>query len=111
MKIIASQVMQNVGTTLQLAPVIVLALPPLAISTVAPAAVHPPEVERQLAFLVADWTIEGYEKNYRETCSWYADRNFVVCETLNQTEASPQRSVSILGWSAADGATPSRQTR
>jgi hypothetical protein len=63
--------------------------------------VHPPEVERQLAFLVEDWTIEGMEATYRETCRWYHGRSFVVCETVDRSEGEPQQSVSILGWSAA----------
>ncbi|HET9427524.1 MAG TPA: hypothetical protein VFO69_04115 [Allosphingosinicella sp.] len=66
-----------------------------------PTGVHPPEVERQLAFLVDDWTIEGMEATYRETCRWYHQRSFVVCETTDSSEGAPSHSVSILGWSAA----------
>lgn len=40
-------------------------------ATTPPTGVHPPEVEQQLSFLVEDWTIEGYEDKYRETCSWW----------------------------------------
>jgi len=64
------------------------------------AGVHPPEIEQQLSFLAQDWTIEGYEGKYRETCTWYAERSFVVCDSLDETEATPARSVSIFGWSA-----------
>lgn len=67
----------------------------------APTGVHPHEVERQLAFLVNDWTIEGLEASYRETCRWYHQRSFVVCETTDRSEGEPAHSVSILGWSAA----------
>ncbi|HZW15458.1 MAG TPA: hypothetical protein VFF66_04290 [Brevundimonas sp.] len=65
------------------------------------AGAHPPEVERPLAFLVNDWTIEGSEAGYRETCRWYHQRSFVVCETVDQTGGTPDHSVSIFGWSAA----------
>ena len=68
--------------------------------TAAPSA-HPPEVEQQLAFLVNDWTIEGSEATYRETCRWYHQRSFVVCESVDSSEGAPAHSVSILGWSAA----------
>ena len=67
----------------------------------AQAGVHPPEVEQRLAFLVNDWTIEGSEATYRETCEWYAERSFVVCHTLDRESGTPTKSVSILGWSAA----------
>ena len=73
----------------------------LAASAASQAGVHPPELEGQLAFLVNDWTIEGHESKYRETCTWYEARSFVVCDTLDKTESTPARSVSILGWSAA----------
>jgi hypothetical protein len=73
----------------------------LAVSASSQAGIHSPEVEQKLAFLVNDWTIEGYEQRYRETCIWFEGRSFVVCQTLDETEASPARSVSIFGWSAA----------
>lgn len=63
--------------------------------------VHPAEVEQRLSFLVEDWTIEGAETTYRENCEWYAQRSFVVCNTVDRESGSPQHSVSILGWSAA----------
>lgn len=62
---------------------------------------HPPEVEARLAFLVEDWTIEGSENVYRETCRWYHGRSFVVCEAEDRSEPTPSHSVSIFGWSAA----------
>jgi hypothetical protein len=65
------------------------------------AGVHPPEVEQKLAFLVNDWTIKGYEQKYRETCTWFEGKSFVICRTFDETEARPGQSVSIFGWSAA----------
>ena len=72
----------------------------LLLAQPAPAGIHPPEVERQLAFLVNDWTIEGSENAYRETCRWYHQRSFVVCESVDSTEGPAEHSVSIFGWSA-----------
>lgn len=72
-----------------------------ASSGAAVAGVHPAEVEQRLAFLVNDWTIEGAEATYRENCEWYADRSFVVCNTVDREDGTPSNSVSILGWSTA----------
>ena len=71
------------------------------LAATAPIGVHPIDVEQQLAFLVNDWTIEGYEEKYRETCTWWHNRSFVICESLDETEGSPNHSVSIFGWSAS----------
>lgn len=65
------------------------------------AGVHPPEVEKRLSFIVGDWTIEGAERTFRETCKWYAGRSFVVCNSVDRESGKPELSVSILGWSAA----------
>lgn len=68
------------------------------------AGTHPVEVEDRLAFLVEDWTIEGAEATYRETCAWYHGRSFVVCQAVDQESRQPEHSVSIFGWSAEDRA-------
>jgi hypothetical protein len=68
---------------------------------VASAGVHPPEIEARLAALVGDWTIPGQERTYRELCEWYAERAFVVCNSLDASDGS--KSVSILGYSKAEG--------
>jgi hypothetical protein len=63
----------------------------------APTSVHPADVEARLAKLVGDWTIAGQEASYRETCSWYGARAFVVCDTTDTSDGSVSR--SILGYS------------
>ena len=73
----------------------------LACSQPAFAGVHPQEVEQRLSFIVGDWTIEGAEATYRENCEWYAERSFVVCNTVDRENGQPVHSVSIIGWSAA----------
>ena len=73
----------------------------LTASSASIAGVHPAEVEQRLAFIVGDWTIEGAETTYRENCEWYAERSFVVCNTVDRESGQPVHSVSILGWSAA----------
>jgi hypothetical protein len=62
------------------------------------ASVHPAEIEARLAPLVGDWTIEGHEATYRETCEWFAGRSFVVCNTTDSSDGSASQ--SVLGYSA-----------
>lgn len=80
---------------------LIVALVCVSSAAAAQAGVHPAEVEQRLSFIVNDWTIEGAEATYRETCEWYADRSFVVCNTVDRDGGTPAHSVSILGWSAA----------
>lgn len=68
-------------------------------SATAAAQVHPPEVEAHLAPIVGDWTIPGQEQTYRETCSWYGARAFVVCSFSDSSDGSSGQ--SILGFSKA----------
>lgn len=63
--------------------------------------VHAPEIEAHLAPLVGDWTIPGQEQTYRETCIWFGDRAFVVCNSTDRSDGSSSR--SILGFSKARG--------
>lgn len=66
------------------------------------AGVHPPEVEQQLSFIAGDWTISGYEGKYRDHCTWFDSRSFVVCDTDDRRHGT-HHSIAILGYSAADG--------
>jgi hypothetical protein len=72
-----------------------------AVATPAPAAIHAPEIETRLDWLVGDWTLAGHEATCRETCEWYGDRAFVVCSSSDSSDGSHSR--SILGYSQADG--------
>ena len=69
----------------------------------APVAAGAPEVEHGLAFLVGEWTIAGMEDNYRDSCTWFDDRAFVVCNTRDGRHGKPQHHVAVIGWSAAAG--------
>lgn len=73
----------------------------LSLASPCAAGVHPPEVEARLAMIVGDWTIEGMENSYREICSWYGDRSFVVCDTTDASDNTA--SVSVIGYSQRDG--------
>lgn len=76
----------------------------LALALAAQAAnnAHPPQVEQQLAFIAGDWTIKGMETTYRDHCTWFDARSFVVCDTTDRRRGN-HHSIAILGWSAADG--------
>lgn len=65
------------------------------------ATAHPPEVETQLSFLAGDWTMKGKEGSYRDHCTWFDDRSFIVCDT---TDGRPggHHSIAVIGWSAAE---------
>lgn len=71
----------------------------LVAGTAAAASVHPPEIEARLEMFVGDWTLEGMEQTYRETCEWYHRRSFVVCGTTEIEGGATRHSVSVLGYS------------
>src|SRR3954454_4634586 len=73
----------------------------LAAFAARPAAAGAPQVEQGLAFLVGEWTIAGLEDRYRDSCGWYDDRAFVVCNTLDGRHGKTQHHVAVLGWSEA----------
>ena len=60
-----------------------------------------PEVEQGLGFLVGEWTIAGMEDRYRDSCAWFEDHAFVVCNTMDGRHGKPQHHVAVLGWSEA----------
>ena len=74
----------------------------IALLAAAAANAHPAEVEQQLAFMVGDWTIKGLEANYRDNCTWFDARSFVICDTTDNRRGN-HHSIAVLGWSAAGG--------
>ena len=65
-----------------------------------PARAGAPEVETGLAFLIGEWTVAGYEGRYLDSCTWFDDRAFVVCNTTDGRHGAPQHHVAVIGWSA-----------
>jgi hypothetical protein len=75
----------------------------IAIGTVVFLALFPPRFHAQpapdsaprqveaLAFLIGDWTIEGRESTFSESCAWFANRAHVVC----QSRTSKSSGVSV----------------
>ena len=66
-------------------------------------AAAPPQVEQGLSFLVGEWTIAGFEGRYTDSCTWFEDHAFVVCNTMDGRRGRPQHHVAAIGWSAARG--------
>jgi hypothetical protein len=62
-----------------------------------------PQVEQGLSFLVGEWTIDGFQDRYRDSCGWFDDHAFVICNTMDGRHGTPQHHVAVLGWSAATG--------
>jgi hypothetical protein len=54
----------------------------------------------KLAFFEGTWTVEGQEATYRETCSWFEDRRFLICKAEDKEAGTPTWSMSIFGYSA-----------
>ena len=73
----------------------------LLVASPAMAGVHPTEVEARLGVLVGDWTVVGRETTYRDTCSWFGDRSFVICIARNSAKNSLDQ--TIVGYSKEDG--------
>lgn len=73
----------------------------LAAASATSATAGPPQVEQNLGFLIGEWTIAGLEDRYRDSCSWYDDRAFVVCSTMDGRHGKPQHHMAVLGWSTA----------
>lgn len=61
------------------------------------------KAREQLAFIVGTWTIEGMEKDFTETCSWYQNRSHVVCNSESTGPSGVQTGVSVFSYSARTG--------
>ena len=59
-----------------------------------------------LEFFRGEWTIKGQETSYRETCNWLAGNGFVSCHAEDRSESKPSYSMSVFGYSDADGHYP-----
>jgi len=76
-----------------------------AIAAALPGTAHAgsPQVEQGLSFLVGEWTIVGFEGRYLDSCAWFEDHAFVVCNTMDGRRGKAQHHVAAIGWSAARG--------
>jgi hypothetical protein len=71
-----------------------------AISSTPVAASHP---RSQLEFFRGAWTINGNQETYRETCEWLPGGGFMACNAEDRSETPPGFSLSVFGYSEADG--------
>ena len=67
----------------------------LAATAQAPAAtIHSADVQTRLGYLVGDWTIEGQSARvFRQKCSWYSSRSFVLCTFEDKRDGSTGQTV------------------
>lgn len=61
-----------------------------------PAPESAPKPVEMLAFLIGDWTIEGQESTFSETCAWFRNRSHVVC----QSRTPKSSGVSVLSYAS-----------
>ncbi|HEU5161786.1 MAG TPA: hypothetical protein VFV54_01450 [Thermoanaerobaculia bacterium] len=60
------------------------------------AAVNPRD---SLAMLEGEWTIEGKEAWFRESCAWYEGRSHMVCTSESRRASGVRRGVSVMSYS------------
>ena len=53
----------------------------------------------RLEMLEGDWTIEGKEATFRETCAWFDQRSHIVCNSESRRTSGVKRGVSVLSYS------------
>jgi hypothetical protein len=81
-----------------------LALSLLLLSTLRPDAANAAENPRELLSMIAgDWTVEGREDSFRETCEWFHNRSHLVCTSESRRPAGTSRGVSVFSYSEAKG--------
>lgn len=56
-----------------------------------------------LEFFRGDWTLKGHEKTYVERCDWLPGKGFLACHAEDRSEAQPSFSMSVFGFSEAEG--------
>lgn len=54
----------------------------------------------KLAFFEGQWTVEGQESTYLETCEWFQSRRFLICKAQDKDGGAPSWTMSIFGYSA-----------
>lgn len=74
----------------------------LATTAQAPAPVtHSADVQTRLGYLVGDWTIEGQSvRVFRQKCSWYGSRSFVLCTFEDKRDGSTGQ--TVFGYSMVE---------
>lgn len=55
-----------------------------------------------LEFFRGEWTVEGHESTFVESCDWLAGKGFVACHAEDRSESTPSFSMSVFGYSQAD---------
>lgn len=56
-----------------------------------------------LDFFSGEWTVAGQESTYVEVCSWLPGNGFLACHAEDRSEPKHSFSMSVFGYSDADG--------
>lgn len=56
-----------------------------------------------LDFFRGEWTIKGHETTYSESCEWLSGKGFIACNAEDRSEPESSFSMSVFGYSEADG--------
>jgi hypothetical protein len=67
---------------------------------VAVSAVAQESPRERLQMLEGEWTLEGREDTFRETCSWFHKRSHMVCNSESRkADGTFGRGVTVMSWS------------
>lgn len=56
-----------------------------------------------LDFFRGEWTLKGHEKTFVERCDWLPGKGFMACHAEDRSESQPAFSMSVFGFSEAEG--------
>jgi hypothetical protein len=57
----------------------------------------------RLKMIEGDWTVEGKEATFRETCEWFGPRAHLVCSSEIRGKGGVRRGVSVMSYSEESG--------
>ena len=56
------------------------------------------DVRERLQMLEGDWTLEGREATFRETCAWFPRRSHMVCNSESHGKSGVRNGVSVMSY-------------
>lgn len=56
-------------------------------------------VRERLAMLEGEWTLEGREASFRETCEWFEGRSHMVCTSESRGAKGVRKGISVMSYS------------
>lgn len=65
---------------------------------IARAAAADGSVRERLAMLEGEWTVDGRQASFRETCEWFAERSHLVCSSESRGSSGVRKGVSVMSY-------------